>query len=181
MRHAYIHTRALPIVRYNSALTIILLYSRGRATRSRRRCFRFSCRVVCAALPAVPAVIISRAISASHTYPPPVTHLVSIQDREYHTNTIHPLLQCATIYTVTKTLYYINCCLSVHTFSNSPTRTRYRAFLLVVANNITHTRGEHTHTRTPIVVFGASHTDHRQKHNGATLLFRVRLRRRRRR
>jgi len=91
MRHVYIHTRAraIPIVRYNSALTIILLYSRGRATHRRLSVPLF--------LHAVPAVIISRAFSASHSYPPPITHPVPIHDREYLTNTIHPL-QCATIY-----------------------------------------------------------------------------------
>lgn len=87
----YTHTRAraIPIVRYNSALTIILLYSRGRATHRRLSVPLF--------LHAVPAVIISRAFSASHSYPPPITHPVPIHDREYLTNTIHPL-QCATIY-----------------------------------------------------------------------------------
>jgi len=63
---ACLHTHT--IVHYNSALTIILLYSRGRATRPRR--FRFSGDGA-DALPAVPAVIISRAVSAPSLLLPP--------------------------------------------------------------------------------------------------------------
>jgi len=124
--------------------------------------FRRWCRASCR-----PPVIISRT-----QFPP----LAPIYDRKYYKHTIP-----TTVTIPSPRHYIIQTAVSsfVHLFQRKlpHARAQQSPFLLVWSQIILHI---HTriHSHTPIVVFGASHTDHRQKHNGATLLFRVRLRRR---